>query len=103
MKKTTLVLCAFIASVGLMKAQQVQLPAAYYNTSASAAVMDVAVQTENVSAERNLNVNIPFTGTYGPSSTSMRADVIYDNGPFWNVEGSPNVSLLEVNTLGMTT
>jgi len=103
MKKTTLFLCSFIATVGMMKAQQVQLPAAYYDTSASVLVQDAVVATENVNAERNLDVNIPFTGTYGSSTNAMRADVIYDNGPFWNVEGSPNVSLLEVNTLGMTT
>ena len=104
MKKITLVVCAFIASIGLMKAQEVQLPAAYYNNNAPASVQEMAFQSEEGSSQRNLNVNIPFTGTYGAdgtSSSSRAAVMVYDNGPYFNVTGTPDLSVLESVTLGM--
>lgn len=33
----------------------------------------------------------------------VQEGTLYSNGPYYNVEGSPNVSLLENSTLGMTT
>jgi Secretion system C-terminal sorting domain len=46
------------------------------------------------------NVVIPFTGTYNDGT---RGTLIYDNGPHFNVPGSPNISLLEDQALGMNT
>lgn len=48
----------------------------------------------------NTNVEIPFTGTYNDGT---RGTLIYDNGPHFNVPGSPNISLLEDQALGMNT
>ncbi len=101
MKKTTLMLCAFIASAGLMTAQQVQLPAAYNNNTP--AVQEMAIPLQDGSSQRNPNVNIPFTGTYGSSASNRTADVIFDNGPYFNVAGNPDLSVLESVTLGMGT
>ena len=102
MKKTTLMLCAFIASVGLMKAQEVQLPAAYYNNN-TPAVQEMAIPIQEQSSQRDLNVKIPFTGTYGVPNSNRTADVVFDNGPYFNVEGSPDLSVLESESLGMGT
>lgn len=97
MKNFTLMLFAFTASVGLMSAQQVQLPAAYSNNTV-VAKQEMARPIQERSSPRDLNVNIPFTGTY-----NRTADVIYDNGPYFNVAGNPNLSVLESVTLGMGT
>ena len=101
MKNTTLMLCAFIAFAGVMNAQQVQLPAAYYNNNATA-VQEMAISTQESSSQLDLNVNIPFTGTYGSTSNRV-ADLVYDNGPYFNVAGTPNLSVLESESLGMGT
>lgn len=103
MKKTTLMLCAFVASLGIMNAQQVQMPAAYFNTSAPDVAQEVAFP---VTGERviNPNITVPFTGLYGSQYGNRTADdVIYDNGPYFNVAGTPDLSVLESVTLGMGT
>ena len=77
-------------------ARTAELPAAYFNNSATTVGENVGVVSNG---ERNTNVTVPFTGTY----YNNRPDaMIYDNGPYWNVAGTPNVSLLET-TLGMNT
>ena len=101
MKKITFILSCLIGSVGVMQAQQVQIPAAYSNL-ASVLEQDHLVQPENSQARVNLDSEIPFTGTYG----DRRTDLIYDNGPHYNTPatgGGANISLLENATLGMTT
>ena len=80
MKKITFILSCLIGSVGVMQAQQVQIPAAYSNL-ASVLEQDHLVQPENSQARVNLDSEIPFTGTYG----DRRTDLIYDNGPHYNV------------------
>lgn len=106
-KITTLVflsLCAigFSQNKGQNKeikmSQKVEMPAAFYNNPARAIGEQAGVSATGV---RNTNISVPFTGTYG-STNNRTADVIYDNGPYWNVAGSPNVSLLETG-LGMNT
>lgn len=81
--------------------QTVEMPAAFFNNPASALGEQAGVNPTGV---RNTNIAVPFTGTYGSSSHNRTAEVIYDNGPYWNTAGSPNVSLLEtgigMNTLG---
>lgn len=103
MKKTTLMLCAFITTAGIMSAQQAQMPAAYYDTSTSASVQDLAFPANVGPRIINENLNVPFTGNYGATSGNRMADVIYDNGPYFNVAGTPNLSVLESETLGMGT
>src|SRR5690606_10742035 len=45
------------------------------------------------------NFEIPNTAVYG----GPESDLIFDNGPYYNVAGSPNLSVLESVTLGMST
>ncbi len=75
-----------------------QLPAAYFTNSTT-------TQGENAGAvsngERNLNVDVPFTGVYYNNRATNA--IIYDNGPHFNVSGTPNVSLLQSTALGMNT
>lgn len=103
MKKTTLMLCAFIASVGVVSAQQVQMPAAYYNPSAPAVVQETSGPVSQGPRTINPNIDVPFTGSYGPGASSRSGNVVYDNGPYYNVAGTPNLSVLESVTLGMGT
>ena len=78
-------------------ARTVVLPGAYFNNMATTQGEILGVANYG---QRNTNVTVPFTGTY----YSNRPDaMIYDNGPYWNVAGTPNVSLLESATLGMNT
>ena len=81
----------------VLTVQSAKLPAAYFNNSATTQGENAGVANNG---QRNTNVTVPFTGTH----YSNRPDaMIYDNGPFWNVAGTPNVSLLESATLGMNT
>jgi hypothetical protein len=73
----------------------VQLPAAYYNSTATSVGEELG---EISTGDRDLNVKVPFTGTYYFNAPNA---LIYDNGPYFNTPGSPNVSLLESATLGM--
>jgi hypothetical protein len=79
--------------------QEVALPAAYYNNSHSSAVIEGGVSNDPV----NLNTRIPFTGTYYYPGNNATASLLYDNGPYYNVPGTPNVSFLQDATLGMGT
>src|SRR5690554_2278768 len=78
-------------------AQTVELPAAYYNSPATTVGENAGVASDG---QRNTNVSVPFTGTYYNNMAPNA--VLYDNGPYWNTAGSPNVSLLE-SSLGMNT
>lgn len=97
MKKITFLVACFVATTSFMNAQKVQLPAAYFNNSATTQGENAGVANEG---ERNTDVIVPFTGTYynGKAPNAM----VYDNGPYFNVPGTPNVSLLE-SSLGMNT
>lgn len=75
--------------------QNVALPAAYYNSTAPAVGESTGVVSDT---ERPLNVDVPFTGTYYYRSPEA---VIYDNGPYFNVPGPPDISFLQDATLGM--
>src|SRR5690606_4423092 len=50
------------------------------------------------------NVSVPFTGAYGNPSNNATASLLYDNGPFINQPGTPDLSVLQgsllMNTLG---
>lgn len=101
MKKITLTLSLFLVSVGLMNAQEVQLPAAYSSSSVLTMEQDMATPVETLTNQIDLNVTIPFTGTYGTPSTNATSALVYDNGPYFNQAGSPDLSILETTTLGM--
>ncbi|MEH6766040.1 MAG: hypothetical protein V7655_16190, partial [Aequorivita antarctica] len=77
--------------------RNVQLPAAYTNGSVSA-ITETTGLNSNVS--QDFNRNVPFTGTYYFQSPNA---IVYDNGPYYNVAGTPDVSLLEDTSLGMGT
>lgn len=77
--------------------QAVALPAAYYNAT-SFATGEGTPNTSNF----NTNVAVPFTGTYYNDANRI-ASVIYDNGPYFSVAGSPDISVLEDTSLGMGT
>ncbi len=79
--------------------QDVALPAAYYNNSHSSAVIEGGISNDPV----NLNTRIPFTGTYYYPGNNAAPALIYDNGPYFNVPGTPDVSFLQDATLGMGT
>lgn len=101
MKKTILSLVCIMGSFALMQAQTVQLPNAYY-TATTVAVQDV-VEGRTVNTEFDLNVTIPFTGTFGSESRPEAATLLFDNGPHFNIAGTPNISQLQDATLGMST
>ena len=115
MKKFTLVLVGIVGLFGLSQAQTsrtiseipntmnqpertVQLPNAYFNAT-NPSVRD-AVVGMFVSTEINYEAKIPFTGTYGTEGTNA---LLFDNGPHFNVAGSPNISMLQDSSLGMGT
>ncbi len=75
--------------------QDVVLPAAYYNVTGSAIGESTGI---NTNTERPENVDVPFTGTYYYRSPNA---VIYDNGPYFNVPGPPDISFLQDASLGM--
>ena len=74
-----------------------QLPRAFFNNAATTLSENTSVVP---TGERNNNVVVPITGTYYYNRAA--GDVIYDNGPYFNTPGTPNVSLLETS-LGMGT
>ncbi len=73
--------------------QGVKLPAAYYNSAGTA----VGESTGVISATERPEVIVPFTGTYFRSPDA----IVYDNGPFFNVAGPPDISFLQDSSLGM--
>lgn len=73
-----------------------QLPAAFFNNAGTTLSENTGVAS---TGERNPNVVVPFTGTY---YSNRAVDVIYDNGPYFNTPGNPDVSLLQTS-LGMST
>ena len=94
MKKITML--AFFSFCAIGFSQSVELPAAYFNNSATTI-------GENAGGPLNTgprDTNLPFTGTYYGNMAPNA--MLYDNGPYWNTPGSPNVSLLE-SSLGMNT
>lgn len=75
--------------------QTVQLPAAYYNSTGTA----IGETTGVISTiERDDNLRVPFTGTYYFQSPDA---IVYDNGPYFNVAGPPDISFLQDASLSM--
>ena len=74
----------------------VQLPAAYYNSTGTAVGESTGVTS---TIERDDNVRVPFTGTYYFRSPDA---IVYDNGPYFNVAGPPDISFLQDASLGMS-
>src|SRR5690606_23723318 len=118
MKKTTFLIACFVAATGFMNAQSprtlaempnttnnpertVQLPAAYYNSTATA-VSDVA-EGMTITTTFDLNAKIPFTGTYGNPGSNATNALLFDSGPHFNIPGPPKISQLQDATLGMGT
>ena len=77
--------------------QTVQLPAAYYNSSETAIGETTGITS---TIERDANIRVPFTGTYYFRSPDA---IVYDNGPYFNVAGPPDISFLQDASLGMGT
>lgn len=75
-----------------------ELPTAYFNNSATA-VSENAGVVEN--GQRDNNVIVPFTGTYYNNRATNA--ILYHNGPYWNMPGTPKKSILESVTLGLNT
>ncbi len=120
MKKITLALFAsFVASMGLVNAQglhnlsentnaqknaelYIKAPAAYNKTQSSFSEGEhVTGVNSNVPRQANLNITIPYIGTYHYPTANATNALVYDNGPHFNMPGTPNVSLLETIALGM--
>ncbi len=76
--------------------QTVQLPAAYYNSSETAIGETTGITS---TIERDGNIQVPFTGTYYFRSPDA---IVYDNGPYFNVAGPPDISFLQDASLGMS-
>ncbi len=102
MKKITLALSTMIAAFGLMQAQEVQLPAAYYNGSATPVAETAGITAGSVLLDPD-NLQIPFTGIYGPHANNMAPDLVYDNGTFVNEPGPPALSIVENVSMNMST
>lgn len=109
MKKITMLFFTFICAIGFSQSkatvsddpnysQNVQLPAAYYNSTA-VAVGEVA-EGMTVNTQFDPGVRIPYTGTYYSKSPDA---LVYDNGPYFNVAGPPDISFLQDATLLMGT
>src|SRR5690606_25086516 len=78
---------------------RITLPAAYQNstwTNFSERINGIG-EISHIPTHRNFE--IPNTAVYG----GPESDLIFDNGPYYNVAGSPNLSVLESVTLGMST
>src|SRR5690625_2320502 len=81
---------------------QSQLPAAYSKSNST-------LNTERTDGMGAITVgfnphafNIPQTSTaYAPEGAEQ--SLVFDNGPYFNVTGTPNLSLLESVTLNMNT
>ncbi|QAA80394.1 T9SS type A sorting domain-containing protein [Aequorivita sp. H23M31] len=78
-----------------------QLPAAYYNSGQSA-TMEV-VEGRTVTSQFDAQSIIPFTGVSFAPRGSLVPELLYDNGPHFNIAGPPKVSRLEDLSLGMGT
>lgn len=102
MRKITLALSAVIAAFGFMQAQEVQLPAAYYNGSATPVAETADITAGSVLLDPD-NLQIPFTGIYGPHANNMAPDLIYDNGSYINEPGPPELSIVENVSMTMST
>lgn len=84
----------------LVSYQNVKLPAAYFNNPAAAVGENTGIVC---SSERNTEVVVPFTGTYYKVKSSSSSNMIYDNGPYFNVAGTPDLSVVEDISLGIGT
>ena len=105
MKKISFILGCLITSAGVINAQQVELPAAYGNSSSILVKESTFPQNEN-NRQVDLNAEIPFTGIYGTNTNNRTTDLIYSNGPHYSIAGTggaPNLSVLEDLSLGMGT
>ncbi|MDC8000337.1 T9SS type A sorting domain-containing protein [Aequorivita todarodis] len=107
MKKITMLIFMGFCAIGFSQnkatnapadqnSQTVLLPAAYYNSTVTAVGETTGVTSNNEVDYTNLNV--PFTGTYYFRSPDA---VVYDNGPYFNVAGPPDISFLQDASLGM--
>ncbi len=76
----------------------VALPAAYKNRSVSS-VGETTGKINNGKRNFDLNANVPFTGRFYSKSPNA---IVYDNGPYFNIAGTPDVSLLEDTSLAMS-
>ncbi|WP_347374388.1 T9SS type A sorting domain-containing protein [Aequorivita sp. Q41] len=102
MKKITILSLMLFGTLGFSQskdiqapAKSVQLPAAYYNSTAPSIGETTGLATTSTI---DVDVQIPFTGTYYSKSPNA---VIYDNGAFFSVAGPPDISVLEDVSLGM--
>src|SRR5690554_5029395 len=102
MKKVTLILCCFIASAGLMQAQNGDLPAAYQNGTSTPVTESILVDSGTILFDPD-DLLIPLTGIYRPHENNMAQDLIYDSGPYINESGPPELSIVENMSMGMTT
>ncbi|SRX76084.1 T9SS type A sorting domain-containing protein [Aequorivita antarctica] len=106
MKKITMLIFLSFCAMGFSQnkatnepadqnSQTVQLPAAYYNSTGTA----IGETTGVISTiERDDNLRVPFTGTYYFQSPDA---IVYDNGPYFNVAGPPDISFLQDASLSM--
>lgn len=79
-----------------------QLPAAYYNGSATPVAETAGITAGSVLLDPD-NLQIPFTGIYGPHANNMAPDLVYDNGTFVNEPGPPALSIVENVSMNMST
>ncbi|MEH6763489.1 MAG: T9SS type A sorting domain-containing protein [Aequorivita antarctica] len=106
MKKITMLIFLSFCAMGFSQnkatnepadqnSQTVQLPAAYYNSTGTAIGETTGVISEGT---RDFGISVPFTGTYYFRSPDA---IVYDNGPYFNVAGPPDISFLQDASLGM--
>src|SRR5690606_40087635 len=106
MKKITMLIFMGFCAIGFSQnkatnapadqySQTVQLPAAYYNSTGTAVGETTGITS---TIERDDNLIVPFTGTYYFQSPDA---IVYDNGPYFNVAGPPDISFLQDASLGM--
>lgn len=81
--------------------QGIALPTAYYNSTFTAINDDIS-QMRSSTSFNPYNLSVPFTGTYGNPSNNAIASLLYDNGPFINQPGTPDLSVLQ-GSLAMST
>lgn len=100
MKKITMMIFLSFCAIGFSQnakieapVQSVPLPAAYYNSTGTS----IGESTGVFSETERPDVIVPFTGRYFRSPDA----IIYDNGPYFNVAGPPDISFLQDTSLGM--
>ncbi len=102
MKKITFILVLVIGYLSVLHSQERQTslndsyyPAAYYNSKNIATGETILPQTGSANINFDYGIPFPDTGTSYQLKPGAVNALLYDNGPHFNVSGTPNFSRME--------